>query len=89
MKKQPIVKYIEDLQKRKSLKDKDIAERLGIKPSSMHHLKHGLTIPSDINCLKLAEIASDPPEKVLLIAAESRAPKEARPFWHNILEKIV
>ncbi len=84
----PIVSYIADLQEKTGLKDAEIAEKLGIKPSSMNHIKYGMTVPKDETCRRLAELAGDPPEKVLLLAAESRAPEALKPVWHNIIKKM-
>lgn len=80
----PIVTYIRELQRKEKLKDNELAEKLGIKPPSLCVIKQGKTVPKDSHCLKLAKIAGDPPEKVLLLAAESRAPKESRPLWEKI-----
>ncbi len=86
----PIEKYLDDVKRKAGLPtDKALADRLGIKHPSICRIRSGEQTPSDETCARLAALAGDPVEKVLLLAAESRAPKSTRKAWHNILKRMV
>ena len=84
----PIEGYILGVMKRLGLNQSQIAAQIGVNRSEINFiLKKGVT-PSDKTCIKLAQISGDSPEKVILLAAESRAPKESRAIWHSIIQKL-
>lgn len=76
--------YIREVLKRSGLNQSQLADRLGISRGEITvYLKRGV-IPNDLTCIKLAKFAGDSPEKVLLLAAESRATEETKSIWENI-----
>ncbi len=79
--------YLDEVKKKAGIStDKELADRLGIKNSAVCHLRSGENHPSDETCKKLAGLAGDPVETVLLLAAESRAPESTRKAWEHILK---
>lgn len=86
--KRPIEQYIIEVMKRHGINQSQIAVHLGINRSEISLILNRGVTPSDETCIKLAEFAGDSPEKVLLLAAQSKAPKESKPFWEDIFQKL-
>ena len=84
---QTFADYISGVIKRKQLRQKDLIPILGVSKGAISGYVNGKNVPEDIVCKKLAELAGDPIEKVLLLAAEARTPEPTRKAWHKILTK--
>jgi hypothetical protein len=83
-------KYLEGVKIKLGIKsDRELGLRIGITQPSICSIMKGLTIPTDDKCLKIAEIAGDDPEKVLLLAHKSKASEKSRPYWDSLLKKVV
>ncbi len=83
-------KYLEDVKIKLKIKsDAELAIRIGKTQSYMSQVMRGMTMPTDDVCLKIAEIAGDDPEKVLLLAHKSKASEKSRPYWDSLLKKAV
>lgn len=83
----PIEKYLDEVKEKAGFKtDKELAERLGVKPSAICQIKSGNNTPSEEHCKKLAALAGDPYEKVLLLAQVSKAHEGSRLAWERILK---
>ena len=81
----PIAKYLSELKAKKGLKsDRQFAIQIGISTGMVCNILAGANVPSDEACKKIATFAGDPLEKVLLLAAESRAPESTRKAWEKI-----
>ena len=86
----PIELYLEEVKKKAGLKtDKELALKLGIKPSSICHIKNGNNTPSEEHCKILAALAKEPFEKVLLLAQVSKASETSRSSWERILKTAI
>lgn len=82
----PIEKYLNEVKIKTGIStDKDLALALHMSPTIVCYFRKGST-PSDDVCRKLAKLAGDPVEKVLLLAAESRAPESTRAAWEHIFK---
>lgn len=83
----PIEKYLLEVKEKVGIKtDRALANALGMKQSSLYLIKSGVNTPSEETCKKLANIAGDPYEKVLLLAQVSKAPELSRPAWERIMK---
>lgn len=83
----PIERYLNEIKKKKGIEtDSELAARLGIKHPSICLIRKGTNTPSDELCRRMAELAGDPVEKALILAAESRAPESTRNAWERILK---
>jgi transcriptional regulator with XRE-family HTH domain len=86
----PIGNYIEEVKKKAGFKtDKELAIRLGVNPTAIFLIKNGTNTPSEENCKKLAELAKDPYEKVLLLAQVSKASETSKKAWEHILKTAI
>lgn len=82
-------KYLEGVKAKIGIKsDRELAFALGVTAGSIYNVTKGTGIPTDDICLKIAEIAGDDPEKVLLIAHKSKASEKSRPYWDSLLKKV-
>lgn len=68
--------------------DRQLALRLGLSMAAIYNITRANTIPSDEICLRIAALAGDDPEKVLLLAQKSRAPEAAKKHWESIMRKV-
>lgn len=83
-------KYIEGLKAKLGLKnDSQLSFLIGVSPRAIYNITKGHSIPTDDICLKLAELAGDDPEKVLLLAHKSKASERSKPYWDKILKAVV
>lgn len=83
----PIEEYIIEVKKRKKItSNARLAHTLDISQSVLCYVMKGVTTPSDTVCKKLSDLSGDPLEKVLLLAAESRAPECSKAAWHNLFK---
>ncbi len=70
--------------------DYNLGLKIGISTGAMFEFRHGKSIPSDDTCIKLANLAGEDAEKIILIAHASRAEsKEATKIWNGILKKAI
>lgn len=83
----PIEKYLEDVKIKAGIKtDRELATKLGVKPQAISAIKSGFNTPSEEHCKKLADLAKDPYEKVLLLAQVSKASETSKGAWERILK---
>lgn len=83
----PIEKYINEVKTRKGItSNTKLAQKLDLPPSTVCYVMSGRVTPSDEVCFRLAALAGDPVEKVLILAAESRAPESTKPAWAHLLK---
>ena len=84
-----MVRYLEGVKAKLGIKsDRALGVKIGMSSPAITSIMQGVTLPSDENCLKLAKLAGDDPEKVLLLANKSRAPENSKPYWDSILRKV-
>jgi transcriptional regulator with XRE-family HTH domain len=82
--------YIDNIKVKADIKsDRQLAIKIGIDPSYLCEIIKGTKMPSDKHCIKLAEIAGEEPEKVILFIHACNAKKEAQPIWNGLLKKVV
>lgn len=83
-------KYLEGVKIKLGIKsDRQLAFMIGLTQPSMCSIMSGKTIPTDDIVLKIAEIAGDDPEKILLLAHKNKASEKSRPYWDSLLKKVV
>lgn len=83
----PISDYLRDVKGKKGIKsDRQFAIQIGLSTGMICNILGGANVPSDDACKKIAQFAGDPVEKVLILAAESRAPESSRTAWERILK---
>lgn len=83
----PIEKYLDEVKGKAGIKtDCELSRRLGIKQPSLVKIRTGENTPSEETCKKLANIAGDPYEKVLLLAQVSKAPDVSKLAWERIMK---
>ncbi|MBI4847544.1 MAG: helix-turn-helix domain-containing protein [Nitrospirae bacterium] len=81
--------YVEGIKVKLGIKsDRELALKLGIAPPSLCNIVNGHGIPSDDTCLKIAALAGDDPEQVLLLAHKSKASEKSKPYWDSLLKKV-
>ncbi len=84
-----LVKYLVGVKAKTGIKsDNELARRLKITSAGINTIMRGRVVPSDKTCLRIAELAGDDPEMVLLLANKSRAPEQSKPYWDSILRKV-
>ena len=83
-------RYIEGLKAKIGIKsDRELAIKIGLSATAIYNITRASAIPTDDICLKIAKIAGDDPEKVLLLAHRSKASDAAKPYWDKILKAVV
>ncbi len=81
-------KYLDGIKAKLGIKsDRQLSFKIGISPAYLANIRIG-QIPDDDIVLKIAEIAGDDPEKVLLLAHKSKASEKSRPYWDSLLKKV-
>lgn len=86
----PIEKYLDEVKKKREIPSENaFARTLGMKPSSLYLIRRGVNTPSEETCKKIAELAGDSYEKVLLLAQLSKAPEVSKHAWERILKYAV
>lgn len=82
-------KYIDGVKAKLGIKsDRVLAYQIGISTAYMSNLKAG-AVPDDDVAIKIASLADDDPEKILLLAHKSKASEKSRPYWDSLLKKVV
>lgn len=83
----PIEAYISEVMKKKGLRSfSQLSQKLEMNHNAIFNIMSKGGTPSDELCKRLADLAGEPVEKVLLLAAESRAPESTRNAWERILK---
>lgn len=83
----PIEAYVTDVMKKKGIKSfNQLSQELRVSHNAVFNIMSKGGTPSDELCKKLADLAGDPVEKVLILAAESRAPESTKNAWERILK---
>ncbi|MCW0386829.1 hypothetical protein NB722_001368 [Xanthomonas sacchari] len=65
--------------------DKDLAPRLGVKPTSISNYRKGVSLPDPVVCATLAGLTGEPLAKVLGIVGEARAiSSDEKAVWRKL-----
>jgi transcriptional regulator with XRE-family HTH domain len=81
-------KYLEEVRTKTGIKnDRQLAMRIGVSPAYINYIKHG-RIPEDDVCIKLAELANDKPESILLMAHKLKATEKSKPYWEHMFKTL-
>ncbi len=65
--------------------DKDLAPRLGVKPTSISNYRKGVSSPDPVVCAALAGLTGIPLAKVIGIVGEARAiSREEKAVWRKL-----
>jgi len=86
-----IPEILDHVKEKKGIKnDYNLALQLGLTPNAIFKIRNNQSIPSDDTCIKLANLAGENAEKIILIAHATRAEsKEATKIWNGILKKAI
>lgn len=70
--------------------DKDLAPRLGVKPTSVSNYRKGVSLPDPVVCAALAGLTGIPLAKVIGIVGEARAiSREEKAVWRKLAATAV
>lgn len=70
--------------------DKDLAPRLGVKPTSVSNYRKGVSLPDAVVCAALAGLTGLPLTKVIGIVGEARAiSREEKAVWRKLAATAV
>ena len=84
-----LVRYLEGAKAKVGIKtNNEMARRIGLTSPGFFAIMQGRVVPSDDTCIKIAEVAGDDAERVLLLARKARAPESSKPYWDSILRKV-
>ncbi len=65
--------------------DKDLAPRLGVKPTSISNYRKGVSLPDPVVCATLAGLTGEPLAKVIGIVGEARAiSSDEKAVWRKL-----
>lgn len=65
--------------------DKDLAPRLGVKPTSISNYRKGVSLPDPVVCAALAGLTGMPLAKVIGVVGEARAiSREEKAVWRKL-----
>lgn len=82
-----MAKYLTEVKAKLGIKsDSQLALKIGISQTMVSHIMLGYTAPGDDVCVKIAKIAGDSPEYVMLLAHKSKATEATRPYWDHIFK---
>lgn len=81
--------YLKTVLDRTGIKnERQLALRLGITQGFISQIKKGENTPSDELCIKLAKLAGDNPDRILLLSHKNKASEEAKPYWDKIIKTL-
>lgn len=79
------VKYLEGVKAKLGISsDRQFAGQIGVSQSFMSNMMAGWQVPEDDTCIKIAKLAGDNPERIILLARKSKASDTSRPYWEHI-----
>lgn len=86
-----IPKILDHVKEKAGIKnDYNLSLKMGLTPEAIRQFRNNKSIPSDETCIKLANLAGEDAEKIILIAHAARAEsKEATKIWNGILKKAI
>jgi hypothetical protein len=69
--------------------DKDLAPRLGVKPTAVSNYRKGVSLPDAVVCATLAGLTGEPLARVLGIVGEARAiSREEKAVWRKLAGSV-
>lgn len=84
-----IAKYLTGVKVKMGVKsDLQLALRLGISQGMVNKIMMGVATPGDEVCIKIAELAGENPERVILLAHKSKASEKTRTYWEHIFNLL-